>query len=83
DLALSLAVPSVRIEVPVSGKSLVGVEVPKKKVNFVYLRELLEDKEFRGSKAKLPLPLGGPTILAFSSWSMIRAARLYPIDNLR
>jgi len=58
DLALSLAVSKVRIEVPVSGKSLVGVEVPKKKVNFVYLRELLEDKEFRESKAKLPLPLG-------------------------
>ncbi len=58
DLALSLAVPNVRIEVPVSGKSLVGVEVPKKKVNFVYLRELLEDKEFRESKAKLLFPLG-------------------------
>ena len=58
DLALSLAVPNVRIEVPVSGKSLVGVEVPKKKVNFVYLRELLEDKEFRESKAKLFFPLG-------------------------
>ena len=58
DLALSLAVPNVRIEVPVSGKSLVGVEVPKKKVNFVYLRELLENKEFRESKARLLFPLG-------------------------
>ncbi len=58
DLALSLAVPNVRIEVPVSGKSLVGVEVPRKKVNFVYLRELLESKQFRESKAKLFFPLG-------------------------
>jgi S-DNA-T family DNA segregation ATPase FtsK/SpoIIIE len=58
DLALSLAVPNVRIEVPVSGKSLVGVEVPKKKINFVYLRELLEGEKFRESKAKLLFPLG-------------------------
>ncbi len=58
DLALSLAVPNVRIEIPVSGKSLVGVEVPKKKVNFVYLRELLEAKKFRESESKLIFPLG-------------------------
>ncbi|RLE09037.1 hypothetical protein DRJ00_05240 [Candidatus Aerophobetes bacterium] len=58
DLALSLAAPNVRIEVPVSGKSLVGIEVPRKKVKFVYLRELLEQKEFRESKVKLLFPLG-------------------------
>jgi len=57
-LALSLAVPNVRIEVPVSGKSLVGIEVPKKKVNFVYMRELLEEKAFKESKATLFFPLG-------------------------
>jgi len=58
DLALSLAVPNVRIEVPVSGKPLVGIEVPKKKVNFVYLRQLLEEPEFRKRKEKLLFPLG-------------------------
>ncbi|MCD6319005.1 DNA translocase FtsK 4TM domain-containing protein [Candidatus Aerophobetes bacterium] len=58
DLALSLAVPNVRIEVPVSGKPLVGVEVPKKKVNFVYLRELLEEPQFQKVKGKLFFPLG-------------------------
>lgn len=58
DLALSLAVPNVRIEVPVSGRSLVGVEVPRKKINFVYLRELLESKRFRKSETKLLFPLG-------------------------
>lgn len=58
DVALSLAVPNVRIEVPVSGKSLVGVEVPKKKINFVYLRGLLQEAEFRRSKEKLLFPLG-------------------------
>ncbi len=58
DLALSLAVSNVRIEVPVSGKSLVGVEVPKKKVNFVYLRELLEDPQFQKVKGGLFFPLG-------------------------
>ncbi|MCD6574403.1 DNA translocase FtsK [Candidatus Aerophobetes bacterium] len=58
DLALSLAVPNVRIEVPVSGKSLVGIEVPKKKVRFVYLRELLEEAGFREKRGKLLFPLG-------------------------
>jgi len=58
DLALSLAVPNVRIEVPVSGKPLVGIEVPKKRVNFVYLRQLLEEAEFKAKKEKLFFPLG-------------------------
>ncbi|MEA3485164.1 MAG: DNA translocase FtsK 4TM domain-containing protein, partial [Candidatus Aerophobetes bacterium] len=58
DLALSLAVPNVRIEVPVSGKSLVGVEVPKRKVNFVYIRELLKERHFKESRATLLFPLG-------------------------
>jgi len=58
DLALSLAAPNVRIEVPVSGKSLVGIEVPRKKVKFVYLRELLEQRKFRESEVKLLFPLG-------------------------
>lgn len=58
DLALSLAVPNVRIEVPVSGKSLIGIEVPKRKANFVYLRELLEEKSFKLSTSKLFFPLG-------------------------
>jgi S-DNA-T family DNA segregation ATPase FtsK/SpoIIIE len=58
DLALSLAVPNVRIEVPVSGKSLVGIEVPKKRVNFVYLRQLLKEAEFKAKKERLFFPLG-------------------------
>lgn len=58
DLALSLAVPNVRIEVPVSGKSLIGIEVPKRKANFVYLRELLEEKSSKLSTSKLFFPLG-------------------------
>lgn len=58
DLALSLAVPNVRIEVPVSGRPLVGIEVPKKKVTFVYLRQLLEEPEFEKKKEKLIFPLG-------------------------
>ena len=58
DLALSLAVPNVRMEVPVSGKSLIGIEVPKKKVNFVYLKELLEEEAFRLPTSRLFFPLG-------------------------
>lgn len=58
DLALSLAVPNVRIEIPVSGKSLVGIEIPKKKINFVYLRDLLESSEFQRKNERLLFPLG-------------------------
>jgi len=58
DLALSLAVPNVRIEVPVSGRSLVGVEVPRRKVNFVYLRQSLEEPQFQEAREKLFFPLG-------------------------
>jgi len=72
DLALSLAVPNVRIEVPVSGKSLVGVEVPKKKVNFVYLRGLLEESEFRRKKEKLFFPLG-KDIAGETVWANLEA----------
>lgn len=42
DLALSLASPSVRIEAPIPGKSLVGVEIPNKSSATVTLREILE-----------------------------------------
>jgi DNA segregation ATPase FtsK/SpoIIIE, S-DNA-T family len=47
DLALSLAARTVRIEAPIPGKALVGVEVPNKRVSIVRLREIVSDKKFR------------------------------------
>jgi len=47
DLALSLAARSVRIEAPIPGRALVGVEVPNKTVSIVRLKEIVTDKKFR------------------------------------
>ncbi len=58
DLALALAAPSVRIEAPIPGKSLVGIEVPNDERSMVRLREILESKEFKKGDSLLKFPLG-------------------------
>ena len=58
DLALALAAHPIRIEAPIPGKSLVGVEVPNQNVALVGLRELLEAREWRDRKSPLNFALG-------------------------
>jgi len=58
DLALALAAQAIRIEAPIPGKSLVGIEVPNDHRSIVHLRELLESADFRQFDADLTLPLG-------------------------
>ena len=58
DLALALAAPSLRIEAPIPGRALVGIEMPNEKRTIVHLRELLESPEFRESESPLSLPFG-------------------------
>lgn len=59
DLALSLAAKSIRIEAPIPGKALVGIEVPNKVRAKVTLREILESGDFPGDKkSHLKLALG-------------------------
>ena len=58
DLALALAAPSLRIEAPIPGKSLVGIEMPNIKRTIVHLREIMESPEFVQSTSNLTLPLG-------------------------
>jgi len=58
DLALSLAAHPIRIEAPIPGKSLVGIEVPNQSVATVGLREILESKEFHDRKNGLTFSLG-------------------------
>ncbi len=58
DLALALAAHPIRIEAPIPGKSLVGIEVPNEKVAMVSLRELLESPEFLGRKHNMHIALG-------------------------
>jgi len=57
DLALALAAPSIRIEAPVPGKSLVGIEVPNTILSMVSLRGVIETSAFQKLKAKSPLSL--------------------------
>lgn len=58
DLALALAAKAVRIEAPIPGKSLVGIEVPNDHRSLVHLREILESKEYKEIQSNLRLPLG-------------------------
>ncbi|MEW5805421.1 MAG: DNA translocase FtsK [Patescibacteria group bacterium] len=58
DLALALAAHPLRIEAPIPGKSLVGIEVPNKTPSLVRLRSLVESPGFADSPAPLLFPLG-------------------------
>lgn len=57
DLALALAAPRVRIEAPVPGRSIVGIEVPNAEVALVALRDVMESEAFEALRRKTPLPL--------------------------
>jgi S-DNA-T family DNA segregation ATPase FtsK/SpoIIIE len=58
DLALALAAQSLRIEAPIPGKSLVGIEMPNLDRTMVHLREILESTPFNDSESSLTFPLG-------------------------
>lgn len=58
DLALALAARAVRIEAPIPGKSLVGIEVPNEQRTIVRLREILESDEWKENASSLKMPLG-------------------------
>ncbi len=60
DLALATEAPTgqIRIEAPIPGRSLVGIEVPNRSLQFVGLREMLESKAMQQAKSKLAVPLG-------------------------
>ncbi len=58
DLALAMKAHSVRIVAPLPGKGTVGVEVPNTTTTLVYLREILESKQFQANDLKLKLSLG-------------------------
>lgn len=58
DIKLSLAAEDIRIEAPIPGKSAVGIEVPNKENNMVYLRDLLEAKAFTSHSSWLAFAVG-------------------------
>ena len=58
DLALALAAHPIRIEAPIPGKSLVGIEIPNKAKSIVGLATMLADEKFQGSNKALTIALG-------------------------
>ncbi|HOZ53113.1 MAG TPA: DNA translocase FtsK 4TM domain-containing protein [bacterium] len=58
DLSLALAAHPIRIEAPIPGKALVGIEVPNRTKAIVGLREVLEDKDFKSRSSNLTAALG-------------------------
>jgi DNA segregation ATPase FtsK/SpoIIIE, S-DNA-T family len=58
DLAIALAVPSVRIVAPIPGKTTVGIEVPNDRRNIVKLGEVIAGVSARGESLRIPLFLG-------------------------
>lgn len=58
NIAMALASSDLRIEAPIPGKTVVGIEVPNKEKDSVGLKELIESKEFKNIKSDIPLTLG-------------------------
>ena len=58
DIAYGMSATSVRIEAPIPGKRLVGVEVPNRKVTTVTLREVMESEQMQAAKSILTVALG-------------------------
>jgi S-DNA-T family DNA segregation ATPase FtsK/SpoIIIE len=58
DLALALAAAPIRIEAPVPGRSVVGVEVPNDKISVVSLRGVMESEVFQSMRSRLKIALG-------------------------
>ena len=58
NITLALKAESVRVEAPIPGKGVVGIEVPNREAAPVVLREVLESSAWTTSKARLPLALG-------------------------
>ncbi len=58
DLMMALEITSIRIQAPVPGKNVVGIEIPNEKRNTIYLKEVLGSKQFIEAKSILTIGLG-------------------------
>lgn len=58
DLAMALKAQTIRIQAPIPGKDVVGIEVPNDEMQTIYLREMLESELFQNSKSPLTMILG-------------------------
>ncbi|WP_270978392.1 DNA translocase FtsK [Campylobacter helveticus] len=58
DLAMALKARSIRIQAPIPGKDVVGIEVPNEETQTIYLKEILQSEVFCNSKSPLTIALG-------------------------
>ena len=58
DLAMALKATSIRIQAPIPGKDVVGIEIPNDNREMIYLREILENEIFKKAKSPLTISLG-------------------------
>ncbi len=58
DIALALATSEIRMEAPIPGKAAIGIEVPNRAKTSVYLRSMIESREYKTASTNLPFALG-------------------------
>ncbi|KYJ87777.1 cell division protein FtsK [Sulfurovum riftiae] len=58
DLAMALSAETIRIQAPIPGRDVVGIEIPNENIDTIYLREILESDLFKESKSPLTVALG-------------------------
>jgi len=58
DLAMALSAETIRIQAPIPGRDVVGIEIPNANIDTIYLREILESDIFKESKSPLTVALG-------------------------
>ena len=58
DLAMALKAHSIRIQAPVPGKDVVGIEIPNKEIDTIYLKEILQSPLFQKSASPLTMAVG-------------------------
>jgi S-DNA-T family DNA segregation ATPase FtsK/SpoIIIE len=58
DLAMALAAKTIRIQAPIPGRDVVGIEIPNADIDTIYLREILESDVFKESSSPLTVALG-------------------------
>lgn len=58
DLAMALRAQTIRIQAPIPGKDVVGIEIPNQNIETIYLREILESDVYKNAKSELTIALG-------------------------
>ena len=58
DLAMALRAKTIRIQAPIPGKDVIGIEIPNKESDTIYLREILQSEIFQNASSPLTIALG-------------------------